>query len=86
LLFKFSQKTIKLLLSSEASNSNDVITNALSLIDVSLVASLVLMVVFAGYEKFVSRFDLVQHKYKPAWMGHVDFGDLRLNLLRRSSL
>jgi uncharacterized protein (TIGR00645 family) len=53
LLFKFSQKTIKLLLSSEASNSNDVITNALSLIDVSLVASLVLMVVFAGYEKFV---------------------------------
>jgi uncharacterized protein (TIGR00645 family) len=81
LLFKFSQKTIKLLLSSEASNRIDVITNVLSLLDVSLAASLVLMVMFAGYENFVSRFDLVQHKYKPDWMGHVDFGDLKLKLM-----
>jgi uncharacterized protein (TIGR00645 family) len=81
LLFKFSQKTIKLLLSSEASNRIDVITNVLSLLDVSLAASLVLMVMFAGYENFVSRFDLVKHKYKPDWMGHVDFGDLKLKLM-----
>ena len=44
-------------------------------------ASLVLTVMFAGYENFVSRFDLDGHKDKPDWMGHVDFGDLKLKLM-----
>jgi uncharacterized protein (TIGR00645 family) len=43
--------------------------------------SLVLMVMFAGYENFVSKLDLAGHKDKPAWMGHVGFGDLKLKLM-----
>jgi Uncharacterized protein family, UPF0114 len=48
----------------------------LSLIDISLIASLVLMVMLASYENFVSGFDLVNRKYKPSWMGHIGFGQL----------
>ena len=36
---------------------------------------------FSGYENFVSRFELGDQKYKPAWMGHVGFGELKLKLL-----
>jgi uncharacterized protein (TIGR00645 family) len=81
LLIKFSQKTVKLLSDALPSASTDVITNVLSLVDISLVASLVLMVMLACYENFVSGFELEGRKYKPSFMGHVDFGDLKVKLL-----
>ena len=81
LLIKFGQKTAKLLSDAYLSNSSEVITNVLSLIDLSLIASLVLMVMLACYENFVSRFELEDHKYKPSWMGQVDFGELKVKLL-----
>jgi len=81
LLIKFAQRTIRLAANALTAANNDVITDVLSLIDVSLVASLVLMVMFAGFENFVSRFNVGDATYKPSWMGHVDFGDLKLKLL-----
>jgi uncharacterized protein (TIGR00645 family) len=39
------------------------------------------MVMLTCYENFVSRFELEGHKYKPSWMGHVDFGELKVKLL-----
>ncbi|HMD63770.1 MAG TPA: TIGR00645 family protein [Stellaceae bacterium] len=81
LLTKFGQKTVRLLADTFPSSSSEVITNVLSLIDLALIASLVLMVMLACYENFVSRFELEGHKYKPSWMGHVDFGDLKVKLL-----
>ncbi len=81
LLMKFTQKTLRLVSSAVSSGSNDVITDILSLIDLSLIANLLLMVMFTGYENFVARFELDDRKYKPNWMGHVDFGDLKLKLL-----
>ncbi len=53
----------------------------LSLIDLSLIANLVLMVMFAGYENFVSKFDIDDHKDKPDWLGSVGFGDLKLKVM-----
>jgi uncharacterized protein (TIGR00645 family) len=81
LLIKFGQKTAKLVVDAFPSTSSEVIAGVLSLIDLSLIASLVLMVMLACYENFVSRFDLEGLRYKPSWMGHVDFGDLKLKLL-----
>jgi uncharacterized protein (TIGR00645 family) len=81
LLIKFGQKMVKFVTYSLFSSGNDVIPVVLSLIDLSLVANLLLIVMFSGYENFVSRFELDDHKYKPAWMGHVDFGELKLKLL-----
>ena len=80
LLIKFGQKMVKFVTYSLFSSGNDVIPVVLSLIDLSLVANLLLIVMFSG-ENFVSRFELDDQKYKPAWMGHVDFGDLKLKLL-----
>ena len=54
---------------------------ALSLIDLSLAANLVLIVIFSGYENFVSKIDVDGHPDRPDWMGTVDFSDLKLKLI-----
>jgi len=54
---------------------------ALSLIDLSLAGNLVLIVVFSGYENFVSKIDVEGHVDKPEWMGTVDFSGLKLKLI-----
>ena len=81
LLAKFGQKMGALITNALFAGGADVITGALSLIDLSLIANLLLIVMFSGYENFVSRFELSDQKYKPSWLGHVNFGDLKLKLL-----
>jgi len=60
---------------------NTVVLWLLTLIDMSLAGNLTLMVVFAGYENFVSRMDLEGNPDKPAWMGRVDFSNMKLKLI-----
>jgi uncharacterized protein (TIGR00645 family) len=64
-----------------AMTADDAIMLALSLIDLSLAGNLVLIVIFSGYENFVSRFDIVDAADRPPWMGTVDFGGLKLKLI-----
>jgi uncharacterized protein (TIGR00645 family) len=54
---------------------------ALTLIDLTLAANLLLIVVFSGYESFVSKFDIDVGDDKPGWMGKVDFGGLKMKLI-----
>jgi uncharacterized protein (TIGR00645 family) len=58
-----------------------VIVWVLSLIDLSLAANLLLMVIFSGYENFVSKMDVADHPDKPGWMGKVDFSNMKLKLV-----
>lgn len=81
LLVKFVQKTVVLASHAFSSDGNEIIIGILSLVDLSLMGNLLLMVIFAGYENFVSKLDVGSHKDKPGWMGHVDFGDLKLKLM-----
>ena len=62
-------------------NAEDAILLALSLIDLSLAGNLVVIVMFAGYENFVSKIDTGDHEDRPSWMGTVDFSDLKLKLI-----
>jgi uncharacterized protein (TIGR00645 family) len=60
---------------------NDVILGVLSMIDLTLAASLVIIVIFSGYENFVSKLEEDQHRDWPEWMGKIDFTGLKLKLL-----
>jgi uncharacterized protein (TIGR00645 family) len=61
---------------------NDAVLGVLALIDLSLAANLVLIVIFSGYENFVSRMDNVsEHADRPEWQGQVDFSGLKLKLV-----
>lgn len=53
----------------------------LSLIDLTLAANLLVIVLFSGYESFVSRLDFDAGADRPDWMGKVDFGGLKMKLL-----
>ncbi|MBT9247527.1 TIGR00645 family protein [Gemmobacter fulvus] len=53
----------------------------LTLIDLSLAANLLLIVVFSGYENFVSKLDLEDNRDRPSWMGKVDFSGLKMKLI-----
>ena len=54
---------------------------ALTLIDLSLAANLVVIVMFSGYENFVSKIDTGENEDRPEWMGTVDFSALKLKLV-----
>jgi uncharacterized protein (TIGR00645 family) len=54
---------------------------ALSLIDLSLTGNLLVVVMFAGYESFVSQLHIGQHEDRPGWLGTIDFADLKLKVI-----
>ena len=53
----------------------------LGLIDMTLTGSLIIIVIFSGYENFVSKIDASEHEDWPAWMAKIDFTGLKLKLL-----
>ena len=81
MLFKFFTKLWEFIIHAPVATEADIILGALSLIDVSLVGNLILIVVFSGYENFVSRIDPGDHPDWPEWMTKVDFAGLKQKLL-----
>lgn len=62
--------------------ANDGILVVLTLVDLSLAGNLLLIVLFSGYENFVSKLDLDErHTDRPPWMGTVDFSGLKMKLI-----
>jgi uncharacterized protein (TIGR00645 family) len=59
----------------------DIVLGILSLIDLSLAGNLLLIVIFSGYENFVSKIDTDDHEDQPEWKGTVDFNTLKLKLI-----
>jgi uncharacterized protein (TIGR00645 family) len=62
-------------------DAEQIIVLALSLIDLSLTSNLLLIVIFAGYENFVSKIHVGEHEDRPGWMGTVDFANLKIKLI-----
>tara|TARA_R110002167_G_scaffold23747_3_gene84227 strand:+ start:629 stop:1150 length:522 start_codon:yes stop_codon:yes gene_type:complete len=61
-------------------SEKDAILAALSLIDLALISSLVVMVVISGYENFVSRIELNSDDERLPWIGKIDAGTLKLKV------
>lgn len=81
LMYQFGRELLHLFLHAGSATESDVILGVLALIDLSLSGNLVLIVVFTGYENFVSKFDVDDHKDRPDWHGTVDFAGLKLKLI-----
>jgi len=58
-----------------------VILAALGLIDLSLAGNLVVIVIFSGYENFVSKINTENAEDRPSWMGTLDFSGLKMKLI-----
>jgi uncharacterized protein (TIGR00645 family) len=55
----------------------DLILLILSLVDMALVGGLLVMVMFSGYENFVSTLDLPEGEEKLSWLGKMDSASLK---------
>jgi len=61
--------------------SDKAILAILTLIDLTLAANLLTIVLFSGYENFVSKIEVDDHSDRPSWMGTVDFSGLKMKLI-----
>ncbi len=81
LLIKFFKELVSFAPSVLTAEGNDIIIGVLTLIDVVMIANLLIIIIFAGYENFVSRIHTGKHEDRPIWMGHVGFSDLKMKLI-----
>ena len=77
LTLKFFQEVFHVLPLVFSSSESELVLVVLSLIDLSLVGGLLVMVMFSGYENFVSSIDLDEKHDKLSWLGKLDSGSLK---------
>jgi uncharacterized protein (TIGR00645 family) len=81
LAFIFLRELIYYLPKAMTMSGEQAILVVLTLIDLTLAANLLLIVIFSGYENFVSKFDIDTGTDRPEWMGKVDFSGLKMKLI-----
>lgn len=81
LFIKFVQEFIHISLGIISAPEREVVLSILALVDITLVANLLIMVIFSGYENFVSKIGVANHEDRPDWMGKVDYSGLKLKLI-----
>ena len=81
LLVKFGQEFLHIIMHVHEIAEREAVLSILALVDITLVANLLIMVIFSGYENFVSKIDVDGHVDKPDWMGKVDYSGLKLKLI-----
>ena len=74
---KFFQELFYILPNVLSIKEVDLILVVLALIDITLVGGLIVMVMFSGYENFVSRLDINETDEKLNWLGKVDSASLK---------
>ena len=77
---KFFMEVYHLLHDIIALNEADLVLKLLALIDMVLVGSLIVMVMFSGYENFVSRIDVKDGGDNLGWLGKLDASSLKLKV------
>jgi uncharacterized protein (TIGR00645 family) len=81
LLIVFVHELIEAVPNVLKANAEEIILTVLTLIDLSLAGNLVLIVIFSGYENFVSKINIEGHEDRPSWMGTLDFSGLKIKLV-----
>jgi uncharacterized protein (TIGR00645 family) len=77
---KFFQEVFHVLSHILSASEADMVLTLLALIDLVLVGSLIVMVMFSGYENFVSRLEVGAQADKLGWLGKLDAGTLKLKV------
>jgi uncharacterized protein (TIGR00645 family) len=77
---KFFQELYHLLTDVAVMGEADMVLMLLALVDMVLVGSLIVMVMFSGYENFVSALDVEEGAEKLSWLGKLDANSLKLKV------
>ena len=77
---KFFMELFHLLSTVFTTTEADLVLILLALVDMVLVGSLIVMVMFSGYENFVSKLDVEEGSEKLGWLGKLDANSLKLKV------
>lgn len=80
LLIKFFQELISFFPIIFSLQLKQIILEILLLVDLTLLSNLLVIIIFSGYETFVSKINNITHEDRPSWMGKVDFAGLKIKL------
>jgi uncharacterized protein (TIGR00645 family) len=81
LIYRFFGDLYELALEARSQSWHDLVTSVLNLVDLTLTANLVLIVIFSSYENFIRRINAADHPDWPEGLTQVDFGALKQKLL-----
>ncbi len=81
LLAKVVQRVYQVAMQFFDLTEEGVLLSALSVVDLTLSASLIVIVMLSGYANFVSRFDVEGHVEWPRWIADIDFSELKVKLM-----
>ena len=82
LLWRYGLEFKALVENINAEDTHHFTLDLLALLDLVLLGNLVLIVLFAGYENFVSKIEIAENSTdRPSWMGTIDFSGLKLKLI-----
>jgi uncharacterized protein (TIGR00645 family) len=76
----FYKELLHVVLGTFTLAETDLVLVALEFVDLTLVASLIVMVMLSGYENFVSRLDIDQTDKQLSWLGKLDAGSLKIKV------
>jgi uncharacterized protein (TIGR00645 family) len=81
LIFKFAMKLVEFALHVQAADATETITGLLGLVDLTLTANLVVIVICSSYENFVAPIDYTVHSNWPPGLVRIGFAGLKQKLL-----
>ena len=82
LVYKFGVEFVSLVTHVGSEDEHNFVLDLLALLDFVLLANLILIVLFSGYENFVSKIEIAEKSVdRPYWMGTVDFSGLKIKLI-----
>lgn len=77
---KFFQESWHLMSTILVTQEKDLVLIILALVDMVLVGGLLIMVMFSGYENFVSNIDTDENAERLSWLGKLDAGTLKIKV------
>ncbi|MEN9324333.1 MAG: hypothetical protein RL414_87 [Actinomycetota bacterium] len=82
LLYRFFQEFVDLVKISASADMHHITLKILELLDTVLLGNLIIIIIFAGYENFVSKINVAEESEdRPHWMGRVDYSGLKIKLI-----
>ena len=82
ILYRFFHAFWHMMTHVQGATTGEITLQVLELLDTVLLGNLIIIVLFAGYENFVSKIPVAEGaKDRPHWMGHVDYSGLKIKLI-----
>ena len=82
LIYRFFIEFLHLMEGIATLEMQEITLKILELLDVVLLGNLIIIVIFAGYENFVSKINVAANSVdRPHWMGRVDYSGLKIKLI-----